>query len=169
MPKEIKIETLFQDDKKKYLAIVFFTIQFANKKEWLREYHYRYALQKNHNLSPPYQKAISTAFDNDLKMEYANTYSPIEKCFTSRSNLVDHLNKLVDLNLLEKKNIDGKNHYRLGRDYVDELLFACDCAWFSALPKKVPHGLLSEMRDDLESKYEDELKKYDAFFIRYSV
>ena len=169
MPKEIKIETLFQEDKKKYQAIVFFTIQFANKKEWLREYHYRYALQKNHNLSPPYQKAISTAFDNDLKMEYANTYSPIEKCFTSRSNLVDHLNKLVDLNLLEKKNIDGKNHYRLGRDYAGELFFAYDCAWFSALPKKVPRGLLSEMRNDLVSKYEDELKKYDAFFIRYSV
>jgi len=169
MPKEIKIETLFQDDKKKYLAIVFFTIQFANKKEWLREYHYRYALQKNHNLSPPYQKAISTAFDNDLKKEYANPYSPIEKCFTSRSNLVDHLNKLIDLNLLEKKNIDGKNHYRLGSDYAGELFFAYDCAWFSALPKKIPRGLLSKMKTDLLSKYKDELKKYDAFFIRYSI
>jgi len=124
---------------------------------------------KKNNLSPPYQKAISTAFDNDLKKEYANPYSPIEKCFTSRSNLVDHLNKLIDLNLLEKKNIDGKNHYRLGSDYAGELFFAYDCAWFSALPKKIPRGLLSKMKTDLLSKYKDELKKYDAFFIRYSI
>ena len=169
MPKKIKIETLFQEDKKKYLSIIFFTIQFSNKIKRFREYHYRYALQKNHNLSPPYQKALSNTFDNEIKMEYANPYSPIKKYFESRSNLVDHINNLVDINILKKETIDGKNHYQLARDYVSDLFYAYNSYWFRTLPKKVPHELLSKMRKDLESKYEYELKKYDAFFISYII
>ena len=67
-------------------------------------------MENNHNLSLPYKKALANVFDKDLKMEYANPYSPIKKCFDSRSNLVDHLNNLVDLDLLKKKTINGKKH-----------------------------------------------------------
>jgi len=169
MPREITIENLFREDKKKYLAIVFLTIQFAHKKEWLRLYHYRYALQKNHDLSFSFQKSISLTFDEELEKEYTNLYSPIKKCFKSRSNLIDHLNKLVEKELLEKKYINGENQYRLNKDYVNLIFYAYNCAWFSALTKKVPHELLSEMRNDLVSKYGDELKKYDAFFIHYRI
>jgi len=169
MPKEISIETLFQREKKKYLAIVFFTLQFANEIEWFRLYHYRYALQKNHGIKPSFQRSITVSFDRGLQNEYKNAYSFIKKCFNSRSNLIDHINKLVDMKLLEKKFISGEYHYRLKGNYKNTFFYAYDCAWFSALTKKVPHELLSEMRNDLVSKYGDELKKYDAFFIHYRV
>ena len=70
MLKEIKIENLFEEDKKKYLAIIFFTYQFACIRKWFRLCHYRYALQKNHNLSHTYEKSISKIFDEVLNREY---------------------------------------------------------------------------------------------------
>ena len=169
MRKEVKIETLFQEGKEKYLTIIYFTMQFADKIEWFREYHFRYALEKNPNLSPPYQKTLSNEFDKELKEAYTKPYSPIKKCFTSRSNLVDYLKNLVKLELLEKKTIDGKNHYRFARGNVRELFYAYDCAWFIALTKKIPQQLLNKMKEYLEKEYRDELKKHDAFFIRYRI
>jgi len=165
MPKEISIETLFQRGKKKYLAIVFFTLQFANEIKWFRLYHYRYALQKNHGIKPSFQRSIPVSFDRDLQNEYKNAYSFIKKCFNSRSNLIDHINKLVDMGLLEKKFISGENHYRLKDNYIDTVFYAYNCAWFTALTKKVPHELLREMRDQLVSKYRDELKKHNALLL----
>ena len=165
MSKEISIETLFQREKKKYLAIVFFTLQFANEIKWFRLYHYRYALQKNHGIKPSFQRSIPVSFDRYLQNEYKNSYSFIKKCFNSRSNLIDHINKSVDMNLLEKKFIFGEYHYRLKGNYIDTVFYAYDCAWFSALTKKVPHDILRNIRNHIKSKFEDELKEYNALFL----
>ena len=102
-------------------------------------------------------------------MEYENPYSPIKKCFNSRSNLVDHLKKLVELDLLKEKTIFGKNHYRFDRTSVGNLIYAYNYAWFTMLLKKIPNELLTKMRADLVSKYGDEIKKHDAFFISYRI
>ena len=80
MPKEISIETLFQKTNKKYLAIVFFTIQFANELKWFRLYHYRYALQTNHNIRPSFaRRYIPAIFIRKLEDDYKNPYSLIKK------------------------------------------------------------------------------------------
>jgi len=165
MPKEISIETLFQREKKKYLAIVFFTLQFAYEIEWFRLYHYRYALQKNSDIHPSFQRSIPVSFDRDLKNEYKNTYSFIKKCFNSRSNLIDHINKLVDIKLLEKKFISGEYHYRLKGNYINTFFYAIDCAWFTALIKKVPHDTLRKIKNHIESEFKDELEKYNALLL----
>jgi len=165
MPREITIENLFREDKKKYLAIVFFTHQFANEIKWFRLYHYRYALQKNHGIKPTFQRSIPVSFDRYLQNEYKNAYSFIKKCFNSRSNLIDHINKLVDIKLLEKKFISGEYHYRLKENYIDTIFYAIDCAWFTALTKKVPHDTLREIKNHIESEYKDELKKYNALLL----
>ena len=165
MPKRISIEALFQREKKKYLAIVFFTKQFAHEIEWFRLYHYRYALQKNHGIKPSFQRSITVSFDRNLQNEYKNAYSFIKKCFNSRTNLIDHINKLVDMNLLEKKFISGEYHYRLKGNNIDTVFYAYDCAWFSALTKKVPHDILRNIKNHIESKFEDELKEYNALLL----
>ena len=167
MTKEVSIETLLQKDKKKYLAILFFTLQFTYKKKWFRLYHYRYALQKNHNLSYSFQKSISKTFGSELINEYNNPYSFINKCFNSRSNLIDHLNNLVKIDILKREIINEVYHYQLNTDFKDKLFYAFECAWFNSLTKKVPYEILRKIRNHIESEFEKELKKYNAMF--YSI
>ena len=165
MPRKISIESLFQRGKNKYLAIVFFTIQFSNEIKWFRLYHYRYALQKNHDIRLSFQRYVPVSFDRDLQNEYKNAYSFIKKCFNSRSNLIDHINKLVYIGLLEKKFTNGEYHYRLKDNYIDKIFYAYDCAWFSALNKKVPHDLLRKIKNHIETEFKDELQKYNALLL----
>ena len=94
---------------------------------------------------------------------------PIKKCFDSRSNLVDHLKYLVDLELMERKTINGKNHYRFNNRNAHQLINAYNYAWFRELPDKVSSELLGRMRNDLESKYREELKESGALFLRYRI
>jgi len=67
------------------------------------------------------------------------------------------------MELLEKKIISGEYHYRLKSNFKDTLFYAYDCAWFSALTKKIPHDTLRKIKKQIESEFEDELKKYNAF------
>jgi len=165
VPKEISIETLFQNANKQYLAIVFFTIQFANEIKWFRLYHYRYALQNNHNIHLSFaRRHIPAIFNRMLEDDYKNPYSLIKKCFNSRTNLIDHLNRLVKINILEKKKIYGEYHYRLDKKYVGKLFYSYNCAWLDAMKMKVPHDLLQKIKTHIESEFKGELKKYNAFF-----
>jgi hypothetical protein len=165
MPKEMIVENLFQKNKIKYLAIIFFTLQFSYDIKWFRLYHYRYALQKNHGIQPSFQRFIPASFDRILNNEYRKSNSFIKQCFNSRSNLIDHINKLVDMDLLEKKHISGENHYRLKSGYKNKIFYAIDCAWFNALKRKLPPNTLHNIKKNIESEFEVELKKYNAFYL----
>ena len=69
------------------------------------------------------------------------------------------------MNLLEKKFIYGEYHYRLKGNYIDTVFYAYDCAWFSALTKKVPHDTLRKIKKHIESEFKDELQKYNALLL----
>ncbi|NHK31665.1 MAG: hypothetical protein FK730_09960 [Asgard group archaeon] len=165
MSKKLSIDNLFQEDKKKYLAIVFLTLQFPQENNWLRLYHYRYALQINHGIKSSFQKKITIEFNQMIKEENKNPHSIIKKCFKSRGNLVDHINKLVDIELLKKKFVSGEWKYQLNSDFKEKLFYAYNCEWFRKLTKEVPYDVLGKMRNHIESNFKEELKKYKNPYI----
>ena len=69
------------------------------------------------------------------------------------------------MNLLEKKFISGEYHYRLKGNYIDTFFYSIDCAWFTALTKKVPHDTLRKIKNHIESEFEAELKEDNAFLL----
>ena len=85
--------------KPSYMSIIFLTLHYQDKEGGLRLLHYRYALVKNDEISTGWKQKMKEFFGWKLNQLYI--IQEIQKCITTRQNLVKKLHNLVDWDILE--------------------------------------------------------------------
>lgn len=129
--KRRRFETIINSDH--YKSIILLTWQF-DKGNGLRQMHYRWCLIKNHD------NIVQTYFVKEMENFFKENKSPIAfygiecDCITSKSNLSNFLNKLVeDYKLLEKNengyvptySLSSFGKRRLEKHYLTTLINIC--------------------------------------------
>lgn len=97
-----------------YKSILNLTAMFnVELKMPVRQIQYRWALIKDHDgIKATYFVNQLKKFDDDIKsLQYMNLID--KNCVTSNSNLSNFLNRLVENELLESKNINGVIYYKI--------------------------------------------------------
>jgi len=81
-----------------YMSIIFLTNHFQGK-QGLRLLHYRYALVKKDDISAGWKQKMEEFFGWKLNQLYI--IQEIQKCITTRQNLVKKLHNLVEWGIIE--------------------------------------------------------------------
>ena len=98
--KQQTFDDIIRKWKKDYMSILFLTIHFQDKEKGLRLLHYRYALVKNDNISDEWRQEMKAFFEWKLNQLYR--LNEIQKCISSRQNLVRKLHNFINWQVLEK-------------------------------------------------------------------
>ena len=123
---EEEIPRLFKDViekwKPSYMSIIFLTLHYHDKEGGLRLLHYRYALVKNDEISAEWKQNMTDFFGWKLKQLYY--LREIQKCITTRQNLVKKLHNLVEWGILEqlpKTDDRGYPLYRINTENFNKI------------------------------------------------
>jgi len=98
--KQFSFNDVIEKWKQDYLSIIFLTIHYQKRLGGLRLLHYRYALVKNDVISPKWEQETKEFLGKKLKQLYY--LGEIQKCITTRQNLINKLHKLVEWKILER-------------------------------------------------------------------
>ena len=111
--KQFSFNDVIEKWKPTYMSIIFLTSHYQEKEGGLRLLHYRYALVKNDDISVEWKHEMKKFFGWKLKELY--NLREIQKCITTRQNLINKLHNLTEWGILEPISENKKRDFPLYR------------------------------------------------------